>query len=217
MPTQRLSDYEKDDLTGEYLSMLGRAGYNQPFPMEFKSQVWDMGIDLLPKRIRKAYVLLRDEAPLLTSVSKYRTQFIIRGATHEYKFSILENAPMENLVIYKSYPRYDEILAWVQWKVKISIQIHDASNTIKRAIQCCTSAGQVKRILPPETLRIMPATMLESLGEAERISRVPAGFKVTTEEMEHFVNMLTLGSISPERRKGVFCDINNVEELPDCE
>lgn len=217
MPTQRLSDYEKADLIGEYNDMLGRGAYNQPFPIEYKKEVWGMGIDLLPRKIRAAYVLLREEAMILTAASKYRTQFIINDEKYQYKFHILEAAPMENLVIHKSHERYDAILKWIVWQTKIQIQITEAERTISKAIKACTSAGQIKRILPPEALRIMPNAMLASLDEAERRSRVPAMFKVTQDEMEHFVNMLTLGSISPERRKGVYCDISDVTALPDCE
>lgn len=200
MATSRLSDDDKSQICRSVSNTLSRAMYNKKFPIP-EDDITEWVTDQMPKAIRKAYRLLKaDDSELITSQG-YGVDFTIRSDTHKYQIGIAKTAPKNHILIRKKDKYHADVIKWVQWEVDTKRKVDNGTNYIEELVWACTSAGQLKRLLPEEIMMFIPECLLD-FSTVERRSRIPASFSPDKDRLEAMMYMLTIGSISPETYKG---------------
>lgn len=208
MATMRLGDVERASIKSNFSVVLGRAANNKAFPLE-KDDAWEFGMSLLPVQIAEYYEYLREHARDLTSESGWNPEFFLN--TDEFKFGLSiygVSLPQEDLQLQSNHPRYAEILEWCEYRYGITERINDADHYMESIIYSCSSVGQIKRLMPDDILRFIPSNYRDSFKNAERRSRIPAGFKPEPDRLEQLAQMLALGSLSPKEREGIQVFLN---------
>jgi hypothetical protein len=201
MATARLSDDDKRSIRNTISKVINRALNNKKFPIK-KDDVWGVAMDQMKKRHRKAYELLTNEcSDLVTKTNRWGAYLRIQSPTHTYALMMSQRLPKSELIVRENYPCHAELLAWAEWYAELEEKLADANVFCAELIESCTSVGQVKRLLPDEALRFVPDHLLD-FSEVERRSRVPAGFTPEPDRMDNLMQMLALGSLSPEKRRG---------------
>lgn len=211
MATARLSDDEKQNITEAICSVIRRALHNKIFPVP-KEELTEWITNQLPKPIREAYRLLRADARDLTTQQFYSCDFNIHSDTHKYQIGISEPVPTNGIVVKKTAKYHAAVIEWVEWEVKTKHQVEDAEGYIEELVWACTSSGQLKRLLPQETMRFIPNHLLD-FSKVERRSRIPNSFKPDIDRMGSMMYILTVGAISPERCKGMAATSERVEKI----
>lgn len=201
MATLRLADDEKRNITSGIRNLIGRAHHNKPFPIDEKD-IFEWVVDQLPLHQRKAYRLLRKELPVLTRADNYSSNFEIADTLLTYLIHVGTKLPMPGVFILKADPHHQEVIDWAEHYMDLNDKTRKAEYHIGDLISSCTSVGQIKRLMPEEALRLIPSHLLD-FSEVERRSRIPASFFPDKDKMENLMQMITLGSISPESRKGL--------------
>ncbi len=202
MATARLSDQDKGTIVHNFNAILTRVTNNKVFPLA-DEDMYAWGIRQLRKEIREPYEFLIERAKYLVSVASYNTSFFIESSEYRYEVSHYAKWPCKSLTIRETDPLHKAVLAYVEWYYD-SINTTQAANRYQHnAIHCCTSAGQITRIFPPEVIRFLPDNIVGTLGDATRKSRIPESFSPNEEELENLMQMLALGSISPEDLTGL--------------
>lgn len=211
MATVRLSDDNKSEICSSISNTLHRAMYNKAFPVP-KGDISEWITDQLPKAIRKAYRLLRADDPELVTNRTHGVDFHIRSDTHKYQIGVSERAPRNNILIRKKDKYHAVVVEWVQWEMDTKRKVDDGTHYIEELVWACTSAGQLKRLLPKEIMTFIPGYLLD-FSEVERRSRIPASFNPNKERLEAMMYMLTIGAISPEKYKGAKAWSEYIEEI----
>lgn len=219
MATPRLSDHDKSQLTWALEAVIDRALNSKKFPIK-KKHFMEWGIKQLSKPVKKAYRLLRDDCPALTHhVSGYGCQFMVRTDSLEYRMSVSGSGvkfPMTDLLILPSDKYHADIIEWAVWHDEVYNKIQAANSYANFLVFACTSSGQLKRLLPQEVMRFIPKHLCY-FKEVERRSRIPASFTPNEQELDNMIQMLAVGSLSPETRKGIAVTINSIEEIAEKE
>ena len=215
MATARLSDSDRSNIVWTLELVINKSLNSKSFPVK-KNKLMEWGIKQLPKPIKKAYILLREDCPELTrKASGYDCGFTIRTDTHQYKIKFGESGtkfPLEGLLILPNDKYHTQIIEWAVWFNEISEKVEEANKYINNLVYACTSVGQLKRLLPQEVMRFIP-THLCDFSEVERRSRIPASFMPEQEKLDNMLQMLTVGSISPDQRKGISVNVELVTEI----
>lgn len=204
MATLRLSDSDKQQLCNQFFAELSRCRHNRKFPLK-KKQIYKLGLTILPKDVRKAFRLLSEKAGYLVAEECRRATIQISDTNNEYRaiVSYIRWPSREDGIVPPDHEHYPVLLEWCQNFHEIHAKVELAGDYVRSIVCACTSAGQIKRILPDEVLRLLPAHITRSFGDAERQSRIPASFRPDPIAEENLVSMLALAAISPEKRKGI--------------
>lgn len=214
MPTQRLSDSDKSWIESCFTSVLVQAGNNVRFPVEEKD-LKDWVLNTMPSHIRTPYETLRQNAPGMLRTASYCSYAVLYTPEGEYElcFNGLQDhfPPDYKPEVGDDDPNYDDIVDWARDYRKIQTQVNRCRRYIANAIEECTSAGQIARIFHQDILRFLPVATLNSLGDAERRSRVPRGFEIVPEMTELVANTLALGSVCPDSKQGIDVDVQSFE------
>jgi hypothetical protein len=210
MPTQRLSDSDKSYISSRFDQVLFRAGNNLTFPLQTKEEVVEWVVDCMPKHIRKPYQALKQNAPTLIRDGGWSNRLDIRNENdeqYELEFDGITGWPNWRAFITPEHEHFDDVWQWCQDMHTIKGKVKRAERYKDNAIEACTSAGQIARIFPQDILRFLPPNTLNSLGDAERKSRVPRGFTIDPEMTELVANMMAIGSVCPDERPDIAPDI----------
>lgn len=211
MATARLSDDERSSIVNTIERITARALLNKEFPIA-KEDATAWVISQLPKPIRKAYLLLKADEPELVTEKSYASDFRIKSDTMMFQIGIDAPVPRDHILVQPSDVHHADIIKWAEWEVDIKKKVDAADSYISELVYSCTSVGQLKRLLPQEIMRFIPKHLLD-FSEVERRSRIPASFTPVADDLESMMNMLTLGAISPEKRKGMKAWTEYTEEI----
>lgn len=214
MPTERLSDDDKSTINGEMDAIINRAMFNKKFPVKSKD-LFEWLVDQMPDSHQKAYRLLRAENKKLVSTSgTWGSKFKIRDANTEYTVQVTAKVPYDYVVVAENDSRNAEVVEWLLWYEDLKIKVDSASSYAATLVWACTSAGQLKRLLPKEVLRFIPTHLL-NFDDVERRSRIPRSFKPDSDKMDNLMQMLALGSLSPKERKGLDIELHHKTAFED--
>jgi hypothetical protein len=199
MTTKRLSDWDRQQIIDGYKRKLRRCLHNKQFPIK-KDDLETWGISLLDPVIYDKWKYLREHVPdMVKDFSYFHSTFTISDDNYVYKVKGYKvPLPYDDIVVPHDHPTHPEVLAWVQWYDDMELRRASAVTWLHKCVAHCHSIGQVKRVLPEEILRFSPDHMLKTLKDAERQSRIPAGFNIDEEKMKNLADTLALASISPE-------------------
>jgi len=210
MPTLRLGDNEKSEIRSAFKRVIYRAKNNVPFPLQ-EHDFPEFGYDLLEPRIAKHYEFLRDEAEFLTKASAWTPNFNVRSATDEYNISLPRmTLPSDNLLLPETHHRHAEILEWAIGYDRMNDRVRAAQSFLNNIVECCSSAGQIRRVLSDDILRFVPDYMQHTFKDAERKSRIPAslGMDGFAESIVELTDVLALGTLSPKNMVGIDASAN---------
>jgi hypothetical protein len=208
MGTLRLDDGERQNIINSFARILMRASNNKPFPME-KEEVWDFGLSLLEPKTVECYLYLRENNEKLVKSQNWHPTIELQDEFYSYHVTFCdEGLPQNGLQVPHTHPKYAEIHDWVTHYCDMEEQIAKARKAVRRVIQVCSSAGQIKRVLQPEILRFIPSHVLDTLDDAERQSRIPRNLELHDGDLELIANTLAVGSLSPEDRAGIDVEAN---------
>lgn len=213
MPTMRLSPNDKSNIDRQFSVVICRAPNSHTFPVP-EDELKDWVFSLLPEEIADAYKLVKKYDKKMVQeagwcfdakVHQPATPERLQGR-YKIRFDASENLPNCEPTVTEGCAYYEEILKWCNDVYKLDKQVRIASEYVTHAIESCTSAGQIVRVLPEDCIRFVPNTVLSTLADAERRSRIPANFEPDKDAEQLVLDMLTIGSISPETRPGL--DVN---------
>lgn len=215
MPTQRLSDSDKSWIDSQFSGVLVQAGNNIKFPIATDEELKQWVLDTMPDHIRKPYETLKENAPRMLRDGNWCNYGDLIAPEGSYSLSFNSSSdefpPNYKPVITEETDLYDEILTWARDYHTVQRQVNKCRRYISRAIEECTSAGQIARIFHGDILRFLPHSTLSSLQYAERKSRVPRGFTIDPEMTEMVANTMALGSVCPDRKQGLDVDVGSFE------
>lgn len=208
MPTKRLSTYEKENLVYKFRDIIYKCSNSQHFPVK-KNELVEWTRSLLPESVVVAFDVMMDYSKQLeasptlarTAYSDVTFQLETDDATYKGEFNAwnVEGDILACIYTIKEGDMYfDEMVRWAEERRKTQHKIKDAIHYIEQLIHACTSAGQVKLLLPDEVDKFLPSSLLHSLQWAERKSRVPRHWNENKEREQVFMEMLALGSLSPK-------------------
>ena len=207
MPTKRLSHYDRENILRPLKQTLEREMQQRPFPIESPEVFAEVLLSYAPERLRTAINILAKDAP--NALNKRWSQSVDLGKPRVWDGST--NTRPKQASIYvpdrilvnlewrldeECQPTWDLIEPWVQQRVEVSERAERASGYFQKAIWSCSTAGQVKRVLP-ELVEILPNELKESLGEAVRPSRWPLEFQASEDHNEH-LSYLAYCSLLPK-------------------
>ena len=210
MPTKRLSTYDKDNLCHKFRNIIYKCSNTQHFPVK-KTEVVEWTRSLLPESVIVAFDVLLDYSKQLemgstlarTAYSDVMFELHTDDATYKGEFNVWgieEDVVPCTYTIREGDRFFDELARWAEERRKTQHKIRDAINYIEQLIHSCTSSGQVKLLLPDEVDKFLSSSLLHSLQFAERKSRIPQSWTKNKEREENFMEMLALGSLSPDER-----------------
>ena len=206
MATERLTDDDKSTIVNKIDNITVRSLYNKKFPVD-KEDIFEWVTNQMEQSHQDAYRLLRVEnIDLTNSSSSWDSDFFIRSDSYTYKANIRYSLPLKSLEIRKTDPHHADVIEWIEWYYDLEQRVAQAREYCFKMVWACTSAGQIKRLFPDEALRFVPSHLL-NFNDVERMSRVPRSLALDGEQLENLMNMITLGAISPEERKGVIVSI----------
>lgn len=211
MPTQRLSDTDKSFICSRFDAVLNRAGNNLVFPILEKEEMLEWIVACMPDHVRNPYLALKQNAPSLCRDGGWCNYFYIKhdsGESYELESNGVTGWPNWRLIVTKEHEHFDDIWQWCNDTHTIQSQVRRCDTYVSKAIDSCTSAGQIARIFPQDILRFLPPATLNSLGDAERKSRIPRDFTIDPELTELVANTMALGSVCPDSRAGINIGIN---------
>lgn len=210
MPTLRLSDNDKSIISTEFDIVIGKARNNHPFPLN-EEEIQELFIDTFPPTVASAYRELRNYDTSLLRISKYCSYFGVQdglGGVYKitlYRAGVSHLPDIEPTVTGTQYP---ELLKWAKEYRDTDLKVTTAQRYVSRAINTCTSGGQILRVLPEDCAKFLPPRVTNTFAHAERRSRIPRDFSPVPEKAELVLNMLALGSISPNS-KGINAEVSN--------
>lgn len=214
MATARLTDYEKSSIASKICHVITRTELNKEFPIK-EEDIFNWMQEQMEPRIREAYKMLSEECPALVSTcSSWQAIIKINSDTRRYRVSVSADIPMKDIYVLPTDPHHAEVIEWLEWTDDVDKKSARARRYCERLVYACTSVGQVKRLLPEEVMRFVPGQLLD-FSEVERRSRIPASLSLDADEMDNMLHMLTLGSLSPETRKGADVSIQRSDPLAD--
>lgn len=210
MPTMRLSPNDKSSISHQFTRVLYRAPNSHTFPVP-EDELEDWVFSLMPESVSDAYKLVKQYDKKLIQqagwcfdmkVYKPLTETIAEG---EYLLRVDTSKDLPNFspMIREGCDHYEEILKWSQDVNELNKKTAIAERYVDSAIESCTSAGQIVRVLPEDCFRFVPDFVLNTLADAERRSRIPASFEPDKKKEQFVLDMLAIGSISPETRPGL--------------
>lgn len=202
MPTERLSDDNKQNISSALDRVIERAMFNKKFPIN-KKDLFEWLVDQMPQTHQDAYRLLRDEnKKLVTNSGSWGSKFKVRDTNSEYTIQVTAKVPYDNIEVRETDSRVADVIVWLKWYEELKAKVSDAESYGDSLVYACTSVGQLRRLLPDEIMRFIPSKLLD-FSEVERRSRIPRGFHPDPERMDNMLQMLALGSLSPKERTGL--------------
>lgn len=212
MPTLRLSDNDKCSITSEFDIVLNKARNNHVFPLD-KDELWELFVDIFPPHCASAYRELYQWKSSLLRTGGYCSYMTLDDDVGgRYKITIIgvQNLPdvEPEYVEGKWYP---ELLKWAREYYDTDRKVCKAQRYVAHAVDNCTSAGQILRVLPEDCAKFLPSKVTSTFSQAERRSRIPRDFTPDPEKAELVLNMLALGSISPNH-KGLNAEVSSYVE-----
>lgn len=211
MPTLRLGDNERSELKDAFRRVAVKAKNNRPFPLQ-EHDFPEFGYDLLEPRIAKHYEFLRDEAEFLTTSSSWNPDFNVRDKDFEYNISVPRmTLPKDGLLLPETHCRHAEILEWAIHYDAMDDKVREVLSFLNNIVECCSSTGQIHRVLTNDILRFVPEYMQNTFKDAERRSRIPAslGMDGFHENVTKLTDVLALGTLSPEDMVGIDAAVDN--------
>ena len=211
MPTLRLGDNERSEIRSAFHTVIRRAVNNVPFPLQ-DHDFPEFGYDLLEPRIAKHYEFLREEAEHLTKASSWSADFNVESAEFRYNITVPHvTLPMDGLLLRETHHRHAEILEWATGYDRMDDRVNAAQSFLNNIVECCSSTGQIHRVLSDEILRFVPEYMHGSFKDAERRSRIPAslGMDGFAENIIELADVLALGTLSPKDMVGLDASVGN--------
>jgi len=209
----RLGDHERSEIRSGFGRVAQRAKNNKVFPL-VEEDFPEFGYSMLDPRIAGPYEFLREHASELTSAAAWNPDFKIRDATHVYEIEVHGvTLPKEHLLLPDNHPKHAVLIKWAKEQWDIDQRVSNALYYLHEIVETCSSTGQIKRVLQDEILRFVPEYMHQSLGNAERKSRVPAGLTVSPERLNDLANILALGSLSPKDRQGLSATVDDRTDI----
>lgn len=226
MPTLRLSDNDKTNITTEFDIVLNKARNNHVFPLD-KDELWEVFVDTFPPNCASAFRELHQWKPSLLSTGSYCAYMTLADEVDgTYKVTIIGASHVPDVEPHfvedssssafcpLSTRWYPELLKWARAYYDTDRKVLEAQRYVGYAIDECTSAGQILRVLPEDCVKFLPSKVTSTFSQAERRSRIPRDFTPNPEKAELVLNMLALGSISPDH-KGLNAEVSNYIEPPD--
>ena len=135
----------------------------------------------------------------------------MRSATDEYNISLPRmTLPSDNLLLPETHHRHAEILEWAIGYDRMNDRVRAAQSFLNNIVECCSSAGQIRRVLSDDILRFVPDYMQHTFKDAERKSRIPAslGMDGFAESIVELTDVLALGTLSPKNMVGIDASAN---------
>lgn len=216
MPTLRLSDNDKCSITSEFDIVLNKARHNHVFPLD-KDELQSLFVDSFPVNIASAYREIHQWKPSLLRTGGYCAYMtLVDEVDGTYKITIMNATSLPDVEPHfvRGSKWYPELLKWVREYYDTNNKILEAQRYVEVAVRNCTSAGQILRVLPEDCTKFLPAKVTSTFNQAERRSRIPRDFTPDPEKAELVLNMLALGSISPDH-KGLDAGVSSYIEPPD--
>jgi hypothetical protein len=216
MPTLRLSDNDKTNITTEFDIVLNKARHNHVFPLD-KDELQNLFVDSFPVNIASAYREIYQWKSSLLRTGGYCAYMTLSDEVDgTYKIIIIDATSLPDVEPHfvggsKWYP---ELLKWATESHDTDKKIFEAQRYVSKAVDNCTSAGQILRVLPEDCVKFLPPKVTSTFSQAERRSRIPRDFTPNPEKAELVLNMLALGSISPDH-KGLNAEVSSYIEPPD--
>jgi hypothetical protein len=209
----RLSDSNKGWIESQFDRVIQRAIHNHPFPIP-KDDLNDWFLSFMPDNISSAWREIQRYNPYLLRNSGWRACFVVHTYEGKYHCELgdVGAIPPTEPEVSLGDMHYNKVLKWASEYHDTNAKIIKAQRYVSDAIQSCTSAGQILRVLPEDCVRFIPPDVASSFGNAERKSRIPANFSIDKELEELTMNMLALGSISPEEVTGQASEVTRYEE-----
>ena len=206
MATARLGLRDRADIQRAFETTLKRSLNNKPFLID-KDDLFEFGISCLPEAVGEKYLWLHAEDFKLVTIHTWRPKIELSvphptepDVTRTYHLYVEGALPKDPCLCPVQHPLFNELLAWADWYVTQDANVKLASSYISGLVDCCTSIGQINRLLPPDIMQSMPTWLKSTLSGAIRKSRVPAvwaGSHINTpERQEQFMQTLVLGAIS---------------------
>lgn len=217
MPTMRLSPNDKSHIENQFHKVLNRAPNNYPFPV-VKKELKEWAFSLMPESMADAYKLLKSYDKSLVQSCGWCFDIDVHLPNEEGIYLIRIDASMNlpnfkpNVLPGDNY--HTEVVEWCKNVSDLDSRVAQASRYVSHAIDSCTSAGQIVRVLPEDCVRFVPNTILSTLADAERKSRVPRHFEPDPEKEKNVLDLLAIGSISPEDRPGLDVAVITFREKP---
>jgi len=203
MATARITDNDRNQIASRFHAVARQSLNNQVFPVA-KDDFKEWTYSLLPEDIRDRWLYLKEKQKnLIRMTGGYNSHFKIRGDLYEYRLSIDEKIPYEDMPVPLEHPTHEAILKYCDDQYEAMQNLRDAMSWLEYCVNQCHSVGQIKRVLTDDIIRFVPNYFTSTLADAERASRIPRDFTPNDERMEQLANVLALGTLSPERRKGL--------------
>lgn len=205
MPTLRLDDSSRETITDAFSHVLDRITNNKEFPLKHED-VWDFGMRILDRKVAQSYQYLLDNKAELTTKAMWNPEIVLSNGTWEYGITLFTSSmglPYDRMPVPVTDLKFNELIEWCDYYEELKKKQKDADSFMRYLIYSCSSVGQIKRVMPADFLTFLPNRMIATFNDAERRSRVPAGYDPQQGQLEHLAQMLALGSISPEKREGM--------------
>lgn len=211
MPTLRLGDGERSEIENAFRRVALRAKNNKPFPLQ-EHDFPEFGYDLLEPRIAKHYEFLREEFPDLTTSASWNADFNVCDAEFKYNITVPGvTLPKDGLILPEAHHSHAVILEWAIDYDAMDDKVNESMSFLCDIVENCLSTGQIRRCLSDDILRFVPEYMHQSLGNAERRSRYPAGLNLEgfADRIIQLTDVLALGTLSPEEMVGIDASVGN--------
>jgi len=210
MPTKRLSDYDRQEIVSAISNLIDRPFYAVKLDIDPLEQ-YQFLFEMLPADIGEAYMKM------------YHFNVESVRSTKEPKVFVYTTDPLAapdekhvpgryavELRVPQPLPQYFQwhitkaqhgefhrkLEEWCHAKAQLRFMEGRAYRYADKCIGKCTSAGQVKRVLPGIEM-YMPHGVKQSLQEAERRSRIPQGLNIDHERRQELMVMLARGHLCP--------------------
>lgn len=216
MPTARLYDDDRSRIHNDFARIARRGINSKGFPANINDDNFnDWAKGLLDPEVLDLWERLKSKAPkLANNFVGWRPEIRIRGSEFDYTLMFNDGkVPYNGIRVHSDHPDFSAIIQWANWTQRTESRIDKALHYLHTSLYLCHSFGQVERILPPEILKFAPQYLINTLREAERKSRIPAGFIPDEEKLMELADVLALGSLSPEERPGIDVSIYRKERI----
>ena len=177
MATKRLSEYDRRQIKNAIKEITGKADNFYPFPIQDNDEIKKWLHTLVPLILKDAYDILAQRVNENFFNHSTYTEVVFYTDMHKYDFMpVHEYMPRFTYNLTEDNPHWGEITDWAFKRCALQKEVVLAESYLCRAIDACSTAGQIKRILP-ELIGLLPEGIKSSIFQAARISRFPGAWK----------------------------------------
>lgn len=185
MATNQLSDQDRTAIKKAVDHLFGRAITHFPCPLqtmdERRDLYWcsrtDQQLQALSELHTDRIAVFRNHYEVELSIGHEAYAMFLKRADSSDNDDYFWGAPMMGGVIpleriRQRVPKAEDLLSWLGTTKKLGAECALAFPTFMELLRMCSTAGQVRRVLP-ELVDFMPSTVKLILGKQTRASNVP--------------------------------------------